>query len=236
MDSSSNLKLSLVIPTYNERGNIEGILKRTARVLEGISYEIIVVDDDSDDRTWELVQKVSSSIPAIRLQRRLGRKRDLAQSIKEGFSLAIGDILGCMDADGSHPPEAISELLALCEGGVEMVIGSRYIAGSSISGWPRSRQNLSRSATAITRWLLKISIRDPLSGFFLMRRAVYDRVVNTKPRGFKILLDLYVRGQPATVAEIPIHFDNRRIGSSKLSAKVVYHGLVDVLSLMRVRN
>jgi dolichol-phosphate mannosyltransferase len=230
---SSKIKLSLIIPTYNERGNIEGILKRATRALEGTVYEIIVVDDDSDDHTWELVQELSCAMPTIRLERRQGRKRDLAQSIKKGFILAAGDILGCMDADGSHPPEAISELLATCEGGAEMAVGSRYVAGGSISGWPFSRRRLSRAATVMTRWLLRIPVRDPLSGFFLMRRTIYDRVIDTKPRGFKILLDFYVRGRPASVAEVPIHFNNRRCGSSKLSAKILYHGVAGVLSLMR---
>ena len=231
---SANLKLSLIIPTYNERGNIESVLKRATRVLEEKHYEIIVVDDDSDDRTWELVQMLCLSMPALRLERRQDRKKDLAQSVREGFNLASGDILGCMDADGSHPPEAISELLARCEEGADMVIGSRYIAGATITGWSFSRRALSRIATVVTRLLLRVPTHDPLSGFFLIRRNVYDNALNSKSRGFKILLDLYVRGRPATVVEVPIRFDNRRVGGNKLSAKVLYYGVIGLLSLLRV--
>jgi dolichol-phosphate mannosyltransferase len=231
-----NLGLSLIIPTYNERENIEAILDRLVHALEGRRYEIIVVDDDSTDRTWELVETLSSRTPAIRLERRRGKKRDLALSIMEGFGLAQSDILGCMDADGSHPPEAISQLLEKCEDGVEMVVGSRYIAGGSISGWPLSRHALSWAATIVTRLLLGLPIRDPLSGFFVLHRGVYERARNVaKPRGFKVLLELYVRGQPSSVMEIPIHFDNRRAGRSKLSAKVLYQGVAGVISLMIAR-
>jgi dolichol-phosphate mannosyltransferase len=224
MSYITSLELSLIIPTYNERENIESILHLLVHALEGRRYEIIVVDDDSTDRTWELVEMLSSRTPAIRLERR------------EGFDLAQGDILGCIDADGSHPPEAISQLLERCEDGVEMVVGSRYIAGASISGWPLSRHALSRAGTIVTRFLLRLPIRDPLSGFFVLRRNVYERARNVaKPRGFKVLLELYVRGHPSSVMEVPIHFDNRRVGTSKLSAKVLYQGVAGVISLMMAR-
>jgi dolichol-phosphate mannosyltransferase len=236
MSYITRLELSLIIPTYNERENIESILHLLVHALEGRRYEIIVVDDDSTDRTWELVEMLSSRTPAIRLERRQGKKRDLALSIMEGFDLAQGDILGCIDADGSHPPEAISQLLERCEDGVEMVVGSRYIAGASISGWPLSRHALSRASTIVTRFLLRLPIRDPLSGFFVLRRNVYERARNVaKPRGFKVLLELYVRGHPSSVMEVPIHFDNRRAGTSKLSAKVLYQGVAGVISLMMAR-
>jgi len=237
MSQTPNLELSLIVPTYNERDNIETILHRLVGALEGRRYEIIVVDDDSTDRTWELVEKLSSRMPAIRLERRQGKKRDLAQSIMEGFGLAQGNILGCMDADGSHSPEAVSQLLEKCENGFEMVVGSRYIAGGSISGWPLGRQALSRAATIVTRLLLGLPIRDPLSGFFLLQREVYERAIDVaKPRGFKILLELYMRGRPSSVTEVPIHFDNRRAGRSKLSAKVLYQGVVGMLSLLTART
>ncbi len=237
MSYTPHLELSLIVPTYNEKENIEAILHGLVCALEGRRYEIIVVDDDSTDRTWELVEMLSSGTPAIWLERRRGKKRDLAQSIMEGFGLAQGDILGCMDADGSHPPEAISQLLETCENGFEMVVGSRYIVGGSTSGWPLGRQALSRAATVVTRSLLGLPIRDPLSGFFLLQRAVYERAIDVaNPRGFKILLELYMRGRPSSVMEVPIHFHNRRVGRSKLSAKVLYQGVVGMLSLMTART
>jgi len=237
MGCSQNIELSLIVPTYNERENIEVILNRLVSALQGRRYEIIVVDDDSPDRTWELAGMLASRTPTIRLERRMRKKRDLAQSIMDGFGLARGDILGCMDADGSHRPEAISQLLDRCKDGFEMVVGSRYVIGGSISGWPLGRRALSRAATVVSRSMLGLPISDPMSGFFLLQRAVYERALDVaNPRGFKILLELYMRGCPSSVTEVPIHFQNRRSDRSKLSIKVLYQGVVSMLSLMTMRT
>ncbi|HEV3115119.1 MAG TPA: polyprenol monophosphomannose synthase [Candidatus Binataceae bacterium] len=233
-------ELSLVVPTYNERENIEEVLVGLTSALEGRDYEMIVVDDDSADRTWQLVEGVRAAMPNVRLERRRVKHRVLAQAILAGFDLATGKFFGCMDADGSHPPEAVPELLAELQRGFEMVVGSRYVAGGSISGWPPTRRILSRTATVLTCRALDLSIQDPMSGFFLMCREVYERATlegNLRAyKGYKVLPELLMRGHPARVAEVPIHFRNRRLGKSKLSAQIIYHGATSVFSLMKIRR
>jgi dolichol-phosphate mannosyltransferase len=153
----TNPELSLVIPTYNERENIEYLLCDLGQVLADRSHEIIVVDDDSPDGTWKLVESLRAKVPNVRLERRKG-ERTLAESIITGFRLATGRILGCMDADGSHPTAAIPALLAMMEQGFDVVVGSRYLQNGSISGWPVRRRLLSRAGAGFTRRMLHLPI------------------------------------------------------------------------------
>lgn len=232
--NTAGVEFSLIIPTYNEGENIEPLLRTLSGVLSSIRHELIVVDDDSPDRTGEIVARLELEMPALRLVHRKAARRDQAQSLMEGLRISHGAILGSINADGSHPPEAIPTLLAtMARGEFEMVIGSRYVAGGVITRWPRRRRILSRTATAITRSLLDLQIRDPLSGFYILRREVYDRMMieKTSRRGFKFLLELYVRGRPSKVAEVPIHFTNRTRGKSKVSLRVLYTGLVRLIAL-----
>ena len=225
-----------MIPTYNERDNIEPLLTSLIRALNPWRFEILVVDDDSPDHTWEVVERFSATRPEVRLVRRKA-PRDLAQSVMEGFSVARGAILGSMDADGSHEPAAVPVMLRTLESGYAMVIGSRHVAGGSISGWSWHRRVLSQAATWVTRALLRLPIRDPLSGLYLIRREVYELATRSAwPRGFKILLELYVRGAPRGVVEVPIHFRNRSRGRSKLSVRVLWHGIAGVVALARQRK
>lgn len=232
----SEIEFSLVIPTYNERDNIEPLLTSLIRELNPWRFEILVVDDDSPDHTWEVVERFSATHPEVRLVRRRTAPRDLAQSVMEGFSIARGAILGSMDADGSHEPAAVPVMLRTLESGYAMVVGSRHVAGGSISGWSWRRRVLSQVATWVTRGLLRLPIRDPLSGLYLIRREVYELATRSAwPRGFKILLELYVRGAPRSVVEVPIHFSNRSRGRSKLSVRVLWHGIAGVIALARQR-
>ena len=231
--SAGRIQISLIVPTYNERENIEPLLRTLSKVLSHTCHELIVVDDDSPDCTWKIVECLALEIPEIRLVRRKAAHRDQAQSLLEGLRVSHGAILGSINADGSHPPEAIAALHAtMVEGEFEMVIGSRYIVGGAISQWPWHRRTLSKLATAVTRSLLRLQITDPLSGFYVVRREVYERAIETAtPRGFKFLLELYVRGRPSSVAEVPINFTNRIRGKSKVSLLVLYQGCVRLLSL-----
>jgi dolichol-phosphate mannosyltransferase len=224
--------LSLVVPTYNERGNIEALIRDLENTLAHRPHEIIVVDDDSPDGTWRLVENLCREYPNLRLARRQSQ-RDLVRSILLGFSIAKGRILGCMDADGSHPSEAIPQLLALIDSGFDLVIGSRYVAEGSISDWPMARRLLSRVATMVTRRILNLPIHDPMSGLYLLRKEIYSRAnVQANSRGYKALPELFVKGRPLTVAEVPICFRNRRLGKSKLTLKSVYFDMLGILSLM----
>ncbi len=231
--SNACVEFSLIVPTYNERENVEPLLRTLSEALSHICHELIVVDDDSPDCTWKIVERVALEIPEIRLVHRKAAYRDQAQSLMEGFRVSHGAILGSINADGSHQPEAVPALLATMAGGeFDMVIGSRYVAGGVISHWPWHRRSLSRLATAVTRSLLRLRIRDPLSGFYIVRREVYARAIETAtPRGFKFLLELYLRGRPSKVTEVPIHFTNRIRGKSKVSLRVLYLGFVRLVSL-----
>jgi dolichol-phosphate mannosyltransferase len=236
MYCKTNPELSLVIPTYNEQENIEYLLRDLGQVLADRSHEIIVVDDDSPDGTWKLVESLRAKVPNVRLERRRG-ERALAESILAGFRLATGRILGCMDADGSHPTAAIPDLLAMMEQGFDVVVGSRYLQNGSIAGWPVRRQLLSRAGAGFTRRMLHLPIHDPMSGFYLLRREVYERASATaNSRGYKILLELLIKGHATSVAEVPIHFQNRRLGKSKLSVKVLYRDAINVIALRKFQK
>jgi len=231
--SAPHVEFSLVIPTYNERENVEPLLRTLSKVLSHIRHELIVVDDDSPDGTGEKVEHLALEIPEIRLVHRKVAQRDQAQALLEGLRISRGSILGSINADGSHPPEVVPVLLAkIAEGEFEMVIGSRYVARGAISRWPWYRRGFSSLATAITRSLLRLQIRDPLSGFYVVRREVYERAIETaSPRGFKLLLELCLHGRPSKVAEVPIRFTNRNRGKSKVSLRVLYLGCVRLVSL-----
>lgn len=226
-------RISIVIPTYNERDNIQQTLSDVTAILVGKDYEIIVVDDDSPDGTWELVERLSTTMRSVRLVHRTAVEHDLVRSIMECLCAARGAILGTMDADGSHQSQAIPALLKAIENGCDLAVGSRYVAGGSIVAWPAHRLLLSKAATKAVRLLLQIELRDPLSGFYFVRREIYERAAETATaRGFKLLLELCVRGQPRCLAEIPIMFHNRARGVSKMSATVIFHSFVAMMRLM----
>ncbi len=226
--------VSIVIPTYNERGNIEQVLRAAADALKNESYEVIVVDDDSPDRTWEIVEQTAKEVPGIRLLRRTGGIRDQAHSLMDGFKISRGGILGKMDADGSHPASALPELLRTIEAGCDVAVGSRYASGGTIAGWPLGRRILSRASTTAVRLLLGLKIHDPLSGFWLIRRELYERALrDTIPKGYKILLELCVRGHPNRIGEVPIHFQNRSRGKSKLRPALLFHAIALTTSLVK---
>jgi hypothetical protein len=225
-------ELSLVIPTYNERENVEQILQATVVALECRQFEIIVVDDDSPDRTWEIVEQIAAVMPAIRLVRRMGVRRDQAQALMEGFRVSRGTMLGKMDADGSHDPRALPQLITAIESGFEVAIGSRYASGGSISSWPLHRRVLSRASTAVVQSILRLKLEDPLSGFWLLRREVYEQAARfPMSAGFKVLLQLCVRGHARKIVEVPIHFRDRTRGTTKLRPRVVLQSLVSTISL-----
>jgi len=224
--------LSLIIPTYNERETIEGILCATVRALGNRSFEVIVVDDDSPDRTWEIVEHLSAMTPVIRLLHRTGSRRDQAHAVMEGFRISRGAILGKMDADGSHEPRALPQLIEAIENGFEVAIGSRYSPGGTISSWPRHRRILSKVSTIVVRLLLGLEIKDPLSGFWMVRREVYDRTATFPTSdGFKLLLQLCVRGRAQRIAEVPIDFHDRMGGKTKLRAAVIFQSLAMTVSM-----
>jgi dolichol-phosphate mannosyltransferase len=214
--------LALTIPTLREAENLQGLLDHVRSVLDpmGIRYEILVVDDDSQDGTEEIVTAISKKDPRVRLLVRRGQ-RGLSGAILYGWENSKASILGVMDADLQHPPELLPALIASIEAGHDMAIGSRYIAGGRLGDWNPIRKFLSAAAVWVT-WPIQKSgmyAKDPMSGFFLVRRECVERVPFQRS-GFKLLLEVLVRGRIRSIEEIPLSFGIRNRGASKASVKV----------------
>ncbi len=216
--------LCLVIPTLGEAGNVRKTLDRIRRSLDplDISYQLIVVDDDSGDGTESIVQGLADEDPRIDLVVRRG-ERGLAGAIVHGWQNSKAEILGAIDADLQHPPELLTQLWAAMNQGNDVVVASRYAKQGGVPTWNPVRHLVSRLAVWMTVPLQRpgIFVRDPMSGFFLVRRSCLDDLVLQK-RGFKILLEILVRGKVNSVAEVPFTFGSRLAGRSKASIKVAW--------------
>lgn len=219
--------ISIVVPTLNEARSIPVLAANVAAALAGEEYELIVVDDDSADRTWE----VAGGLPAelrVRVLRRQG-KRGLSSAVLEGIGVASGEVVGVMDADLSHPADALPGMIErLRSGEADLVVASRLVPGGGTEGWPRSRKLTSRLGTLLARPLT--AVRDPMSGYLLFKRSVVDGAPLT-PRGYKIGLEILVKGNARRVVEVPIVFRDRTVGESKLGLKQNLEFLAQVLDL-----
>jgi len=215
-------KLALVIPTLCEAENICSLLDHVRSILDplGVPYELLVVDDDSCDGTAEVVKAIAELDPRVRLLVRKG-ERGLSGAILHGWQRTDAAVLGVMDADLQHPPELLPELLAAVLDNRDIVIGSRYTPGGRLGQWNPTRKLLSAAAVWVTWPLQKHSLRakDPMSGFFMVRRHCLDRI-RFQRSGFKLLLEILVRGQIESIQEIPFEFGRRYRGSSKANLRV----------------
>lgn len=210
------VEISIVVPTYNERENIENLLHAISKTLEGYDYEIIVVDDNSPDGTARIVQEYAAEVDRIKLLLRSG-KLGLGSAILDGFRMAKGNYFLMIDADLSHRPEDIKRLIDNRKG-ADIVIGSRYIKGGKIIGWPMKRRIISRSAVGLAKNLFNLKVKDPVSGFALYKKEIFERQSSKlDPIGYKLLLEILVKSQELTVNEIPITFIERKNGQSKLN-------------------
>ena len=215
-------KLGLVIPTLNEEANIGTLHDRVRLNLDGaqIDYELLVVDDNSKDGTGAVVQECAKSDPRVRLLVRLGA-RGLAGAVIHGWNHTDANMLGVIDADLQHPPALLPALVTAVQEGQDIAIASRYSTGNGTPGWNPLRRVVSMAGTWTTLPLQKarIRVRDPLSGFFVMRRAVITGV-HLQPEGFKLLLEILVRGNIRSAVEVPFHFGQRFGGKSKANLRV----------------
>ncbi|MBI3455359.1 MAG: glycosyltransferase family 2 protein, partial [Candidatus Rokubacteria bacterium] len=218
--------MSIVIPTYNEAENVPVLVGRVAAVLShrGIDYELIVADDDSPDGTWQVAESVRARHPQVRVIRRASGEKGLAAAVVEGWRQARGELLGVMDADLQHPPEVLAKLLdVFADPSVDLAIASRYAPHGGSRGLNLVRKWLSRGASNLAQAVLPPSahgVTDPMSGYFLLRRRVIERV-ELRPKGYKILLEVLGRGQYRRVVEVPFAFGRRTQGESKLGANVM---------------
>jgi dolichol-phosphate mannosyltransferase len=216
--------VAVIVPTYNERDNIEIIVKRVRNAVP--DADLLVVDDKSPDGTGEIADKLADEDPHVHVLHRAG-KAGLGAAYVAGFHWALERGYGAMvemDADGSHQPEELPKLLDALAG-ADLVLGSRWVPGGTVLNWPRSREFLSRGANTYARVMLGIKIRDSTAGYRVYRAATLQRIGidDVDSRGYCFQIDLALRTLRAglTVTEVPITFVERERGASKMSRAIV---------------
>ena len=226
--------VSIVVPTYNERERIAELAAAIFDVFRAHSLdgELVVVDDNSPDGTGAVAETLRASLPRVHVVHR-GGKLGLGSAVMEGFHAATAPVVGVMDADFSHPPDALPSLLAaLRSSGADAVVGSRYIRGGAVRNWPIGRRLMSRLAALLARPITPV--RDATSGFFLMRRAV-TRGVTIRAGGFKICLELLLRASVSSIVETPYVFTDRTSGQSKMNYREAMGYLTQLRQLYALR-
>ncbi|HEY0418892.1 MAG TPA: glycosyltransferase family 2 protein [Acetobacteraceae bacterium] len=216
-------ELCVVVPVLNERDNIAPMVDRLRTVLDGIGWEVIFVDDDSSDGTQEAVRAAGRLDGRVRLLHRIGR-RGLASAFIEGAQASMAPFIAAIDGDLQHDETLLPKMLAALRAeDLDLVVGSRHMAGGGLGDWDRTRAGMSSFATMLSRPVLRVPISDPMSGFFMIRRASFDRAVRRlSAMGFKILVDI-LASLPETpkLRELPYEFRSRVAGESKLDAGVL---------------
>jgi dolichol-phosphate mannosyltransferase len=218
-------RVTVVVPTYNEADNLPALARRLAAAMP--EAELLVVDDASIDGTAGVARALSAKVVE-----RVG-ERGLSTAVLRGVAEARTDLVVVMDADLSHPPEAVPALVRAVEEGADVAVGSRYVPGGDIDRWPLLRRLTSKAGTLLARPLT--SVRDPMAGFFCLRRSSL-RGVELRPRGFKILLEILARVRPGRVVEVPIRFEDREAGKSKFDGRERREFLKQVWALYRDLN
>jgi dolichol-phosphate mannosyltransferase len=222
--------LSVVVPTFNERDNVAQLYRKLDATLAGIAWEVVFVDDNSPDKTWQVVRELARQDSRVRCIRRIGR-RGLSGACIEGILASSAPFAAVMDADLQHDETQLPKMLSLLESGkAELVVGSRYVEGGSADSFDRQRAGFSAFATGLARRVLGVSIADPMSGFFMIRRDKFEQLApKLSTQGFKILLDIVATAQgDLKTVEVPFTFGSRLHGESKLDSMVAldFLGLV----------
>ena len=223
-------ELSVIVPTFNEAENIPVLVERLRVALDGVAWEMIVVDDDSPDGTADVARKIGATDSRIRCLRRVGR-RGLAGACLEGMLASQARFAAVIDADLQHDEKLLLPMLKkMREGATDIVIGTRYAEGGSTGDFSSGRKWISVTATRVANVVLGRKLSDPLSGFFMLRREVVEAIApKISTQGFKILLDIVSTGGASLrIAELPYTFGARFQGASKLDTRVAldYAGLL----------
>lgn len=216
---STAIAISLISPTYNEAPNIEALTKEIFGAVESHPYidlELIVVDDNSPDGTADKAESLKETYPIQVLRR--PRKEGLGSAVMDGFALSKREYLGVIDADLSHDPRILPQLISALHDH-DIATGSRYSIGSRVEHWPWYRKIVSEIGVKFAKRLT--GVKDPLSGYFVLRRDVLGDLKLTSP-GYKILLEILVKGKYKNIKEIPFVFRNRKYSKSKLNFKEYY--------------
>jgi dolichol-phosphate mannosyltransferase len=218
------IELAIIVPTFNELGNIGELARRLNECLAGIEWEAIFVDDDSPDGTAAEVRRIAQSNPRVRCLQRLNR-RGLSSACIEGFLSSSSPIIAVMDADLQHDETLLAQMLEILRREpVDIVVASRYVDEGATDGWDRKRLRISRLAISISRLILHAELHDPMSGFFMMRREAFETAMrNLSGIGFKILLDLFLSSpKPLRYVELSFKFRDRYSGQTKLDTLVMW--------------
>lgn len=223
-------QLCVVVPTFKERDNVPKLFAKLDAALSGIAWEVIFVDDNSPDGTWDVARQLAQTDSRVRCIRRIGR-RGLSGACIEGILASSAPYVAVMDADLQHDETQLPKMLGLLQSGeAELVVGSRYVSGGDTGSFGSARLGGSVLATNIAKKLLHVEIADPMSGFFMIRRERFEQLApSLSVQGFKILLDIVATaGGKLRVVEVPFSFGARQHGESKLDSLVVldFLGLV----------
>jgi len=223
-------EISIIVPTFDESENIVELIRRIGVTLEGVAWEVIVVDDDSGDGTAEIAKNLAQGDHRVRCIHRIGR-RGLSSACIEGFLSSSAPYLAVIDGDLQHDETLLSAMLEkLRADEVDIVVGSRYVPGGSVGDWDERRAQLSRLSTVLAKKTLGVTLSDPMSGFFALQRKAFHEVVrDLSGVGFKIMLDIFASAdRPLRFCELPYEFRSRTAGESKVSGTVA----LDFLTLL----
>lgn len=213
--------VSVISPTYNEADNVSQLISEVSDVLADVEHEVIIADDNSPDGTWRRAEEIAKQNSRVTVLRRTG-KRGLGFAVIEGFLAARGELVACIDADLQHDPRILPAMAAAIGPEADICVGSRYVTGGRTGEWNWLRRLESFVATRLARLFLGVTLRDPMSGFFMMRRSEFLKIYGQlNGEGFKILLEVIARSKGVRVREMPYTFRDRTAGESKLSRKVV---------------
>lgn len=226
-------KISIVVPTFNEADNVGNLVNQINYALRGIDYEVIFVDD-STDNTPDMILEVQKENNRVRMEHRT-TETGLATAVLRGFALAEGDYIAVMDADLQHPPQILRSMYFVLESGIDFCVPSRFIPGGSDGGLGPYRKLVSGVARYIGKVLLPClrKITDPTSGLFMFKKSVIEGDCKLQPIGWKILVEVLALGNYKSVVEIPYKFQARPTGESKLSSKVTVEYIKQVFGLMK---
>ncbi|MDH5657359.1 MAG: glycosyltransferase family 2 protein [Spirochaetia bacterium] len=224
--------VSVIIPTYNEKENIPILIKKLETVLSKYTYEILIVDDNSPDLTWETAEKLAEKNPRIRVMRRIS-ERGLSSAVVSGMSAASGDYFAVMDADLQHDEAILPSMIEeMRKGGCDICVGSRTVSGGGYGEWSKIRLFMSKAATLLTRIMLPVPVNDPMSGYFIITRKLFHQSAEKiNPRGFKILMEFIGRNPGIKVKETGFTFRTRQYGETKLSGSVIRNFLISLYDI-----
>jgi len=217
-------ELSIIIPTLNEQDNILPLLEKLQNTLSEIDWEVIFVDDNSRDETSDVIEEISKMDNRVHLLKRLGQ-RGLSSAAIEGLYQSQAPFLAVMDADLQHDETLLKKMVCLMKSKpLDIVIASRYVDNATLELWSKGRILISRAATGFVRIVSRVDIKDPLSGFFMMKREFFKKAAPSLcGKGQKILLDLYLSSpDKVRFKELPFQFKGRVSGKSKLNLKVAW--------------